>query len=968
MTKPKVGSYLNELDESQLEAVTSPPGPLLVLAGPGSGKTRILVARAAWLLENDLARPEEILAITFTNKAAEEVKERLRALLGEETSARLFAGTFHSFALKLLRRRHEEIGLPGDFAVLDEEGQDKAIALAIENLNFSLSAYPIYRVREYISHRKENLQAPDEPTGGDFAAVGMAKIATEYRNILEQQHLIDFDDILVRAIELLGKSRRIRTGLQARLKHILVDEFHDINRAQFELLLMLAPKGTDVAVVADEDQSIYSWRGADPGVISRFLRHYRPKVIELSRNYRSTEAILCAAQSLIGNSPDRMKTGSMKALAEGGAPIRVYLLKDEEEEVKVITRIVEGLHREGYDFGDIAVLYRTHRIAEGVEKALLHAGIPVQRIVPRPYQQSDVRPVHALLRLVAHPDAISLSETINFPQVILDDLTAARIGDLPVDGLGDSRRLTPLVFYNLKSFWEGISLLREKMEEGTEFVLGETLAWIRRRIPPWEEGEISGTEISSILGERSAKVEEASEVIRDALLGGYVPEVREGKGVGGAAAKALLTSAVPMFLERTGAGGKAISLPRMNALEAFAAIHSALVSTEKVGEGEFVVYDLETTGSDASRDQIVEIGAVKLRNRKEVGRFHSLVRPTRPISISAQAVHRIAWKDLKDAPPIEEVLPKFMDFIGNAPVVGHNIRGFDNLIIDRELWRMKGEGFNNPSVDTLSLARHLWPDEPSHSLERMLEKAGLGAEVPHRALEDALREASLFLFLWQELREKQVLLSLMPWLPLAVIGSEPDDLLLRWARRFHSASPEASKLGEWLQGLSPEEEWDAMPWLQKLTGSEEWSKLREFRLQEKDLWELWKRFSEAGGSGFSDFLDFVALQTDLERYDPAEDKVTMLTLHNAKGMEFRVVIIVGVEQGTLPVWRAVGDPEKVAEERRVLYVGMTRAKERLYMTALEERNGTKRSPSQFLSEIPDRFLKKWKSGGHLRGV
>jgi hypothetical protein len=436
--------------------------------------------------------------------------------------------------------------------------------------------------------------------------------------------------------------------------------------------------------------------------------------VELNRNYRSTETILYAAQSLIRNSPNRMKEGFMKALSEGGAPIRVYHLKTSDEEARVVTRIVKGLRDEGYRFGDIAILYRTHQIAEAVEHALLREGIPVQRVQPKPYWQSDLRPLYALLRLVAHPDALAANEAVNFPQVILDDLTAVRAGNLVSPEPAALEGFPPLTRYNLQMFWDGILRLREQAERGTEFVLGGMLAWVRERFPPWKESEVSGVSIGGILAEHNARVKDAAEMLAEAIRKSYIPKIRESEGIGGSAARALLKSALPAFLRGETGAGKAASLPPLNALEALTALHAALVSTEKVGEGEFVVYDVETTGNDPRRDQIVEIGAIKLRNRKEVGRFHSFVKPTRPISVAAQSVHHISWKELESAPSIQEVLPRFLKFVGGAPVVGHNIREFDNAILDRELWKMQNRGFNHPSVDTLALARHLWPEEPSH--------------------------------------------------------------------------------------------------------------------------------------------------------------------------------------------------------------------------------------------------------------
>ncbi len=328
---------LQNLNQEQREAATAPPGPLLVLAGPGSGKTRILVSRAAWLVDSGLARPREILAITFTNKAAEEMRDRLREMLGDG-SAEMFIGTFHAFSLRLLRKYRRAAGLPADFAVLDEEGQRAFVRRATEDLNYSLEIYPPYEIISFASGRKEHLQAPDYLTSedaGDPLAKQKAEIARRYQEMLESQHLLDFDDLIVRAVRLLREKPEVRAEVQSHFRHILADEFHDINPAQYELLRSLAGPGWDIAVVADDDQSIYGWRGADIGLIGRFRAEYKPRVIEFRQNYRSTPTILYAAQELIRHNRRRHRRSFMRTEKSGGHPVHHYVVKDEAAEARL---------------------------------------------------------------------------------------------------------------------------------------------------------------------------------------------------------------------------------------------------------------------------------------------------------------------------------------------------------------------------------------------------------------------------------------------------------------------------------------------------------------------------------------------------------------------------------------------------------------------------------------------------------
>ncbi len=945
---------LRNLNQEQREAATAPPGPMLVLAGPGSGKTRILVSRAAWLVGSGLARPREILAITFTNKAAEEMRERLRNMLGDG-SAEMFIGTFHAFSLRLLRRYRKAAGLPADFAVLDDVGQRAFVRRAVEELNYSLEIYPPYDVIAFASSRKERLQAPDylaPEDAEDPLAKQKAEVTRRYQGMLEAQHLLDFDDLIVRAVKLLREKPDIRAEVQEHFRHILADEFHDINPAQYELLRSLAGPGWDIAVVADDDQSIYGWRGADIGLIGRFRKEYKPRVIEFRRNYRSTPTILYAAQELIRHNPGRHRRSFMHTEKTGSHPVHHYVVRDEVAEARVVGALIRKLH-ETYRYGDIAILYRTHRLADALEQALLHAGIPVQRVQPEPVWRADLQPIRELLGILIHPNPVAVLEAANFPQVVLDELTQARLFGANLSSPDAAEGLRPLTRYTLRRFWDGVSALREHVDEGPEVVLPMAFDWLRKRLPPWtpEEG-LPKMEISPL-------AQEAAEILTEASEEGYPVRIPAGPSLAGEATKAILRSTAPILRVSVSRDEGAL-LPTLSPVQALLAVKEALISTDKVGEGEFVVYDLETTGSDPRRDEIVEIGAIRLRNRHEVERFHTLVRPKRSISRGAMAVHGIGWKMLRDAPSIEEVLPKFLDFVGDAPVVGHNVREFDHRILDRVAGKLLGRGFHPPTVDTLLLAKHVWPGEPSYALERLLGKIGVREPVRHRALDDVRQEGALFFHLWHAMRGKQAWLALAPWLPLALVGSEEEDAVLAaGASRVRRRGAQAPAVDAWIENLPPEDQWAV---LALGRGSEEIPDPMDaaLRAQEDALMELWRRFHEGEpeDESLQAFLDYLYLQTDLDRYDPGADKVTMMTLHNAKGTEFPVVIITGFEQGNLPIWRAVGNEKEVAEERRVFYVGMTRAKERLYLVSTSVRqDGRERTPSQFLQEIPEKYMR-----------
>ncbi|HET7011784.1 MAG TPA: UvrD-helicase domain-containing protein, partial [Anaerolineales bacterium] len=301
---------LDNLNPQQREAVTVPPGPALVLAGPGSGKTRVLTHRAAWIVKHLGAPPRSLLAVTFTNKAAREMQSRLETLLGGRGPGVLPAvGTFHAACARLLRREADRLPVTRDFVIFDESDQDSLMRQALKDLNLDPRQNPPGRLRAAISSAKNELvSSADYPTGS-FSADIIQRAYVRYDQLLRENNALDFDDLLVWAVRLLREHDEVRDGFRRQYEHLLVDEFQDTNTAQYDLLrLMAVPERPDLFVVGDPDQSIYRWRGADYRNVQRFQKDFPDhRLILLEQNYRSTQRILDAAMAVIDRHPDRQK-------------------------------------------------------------------------------------------------------------------------------------------------------------------------------------------------------------------------------------------------------------------------------------------------------------------------------------------------------------------------------------------------------------------------------------------------------------------------------------------------------------------------------------------------------------------------------------------------------------------------------------------------------------------------------------
>jgi len=430
---------LRNLSPEQREAVTTTEGPVLVVAGAGSGKTRVLTHRIANLIARGIP-PSRILAITFTNKAAREMKERSIALVGE-TAREVWISTFHSFAARILRMGGEAIGLPQNFTILDTDDVRSLLRAILEELNLDPKREDPRRYAAEISRLKNEGTSPEDylkrfdPTRPWERL--LAQIYLRYEERKAQTGSLDFDDLLLRAVELFEHEAGSR--LATRFRYIHVDEYQDTNPMQYRLLRALTREHANLFVVGDADQSIYAWRGADPRIFLSFAEDFPgAKVITLERNYRSTQKILDAANALIRHNPGRPPK-DLWTENSGGEPVRVLFAGNQNEEAEAVVERIGALTREGYALGDIAVLYRTNGQSRVVEEALLSAGIPY-RIVGglRFYERKEIKDVLAYLRLIANPvDDLSFLRVVNEPRRGIGESTLARLRDF-ADSMGSS--------------------------------------------------------------------------------------------------------------------------------------------------------------------------------------------------------------------------------------------------------------------------------------------------------------------------------------------------------------------------------------------------------------------------------------------------------------------------------------------------------------------------------------------------
>ena len=399
-----VSNILNELNDRQRDAVTSEAPSLLVLAGAGSGKTRVLVHRVAWIVEAMQSNPNSVMAVTFTNKAANEMKSRIQELL-QSPLADLWCGTFHGLAHRTLKRFYKEANLISTFTVLDAEDQLRVIKRICKDNNLEESSWPAKQIQWQINSWKDAGKRPKNVDDSkDFYAETVKKIYSQYDEICKKDSLVDFAELLLKSYELLKSNKKVRDFFHRRFRHILIDEFQDTNVIQYAWLNEVASKEASITAVGDDDQSIYGWRGAKVGHLEDFkTKHKHNETIRLEQNYRSTSIILNAANALIENNQARLGKNLWTESNEG-EQITLYQAFNEQDEARFVAEIIKSWMDGGELFSDSAVIYRSNAQSRAIEEALLRANIPY-RIYGglRFYDRLEIKNAISYLRIIFNP-------------------------------------------------------------------------------------------------------------------------------------------------------------------------------------------------------------------------------------------------------------------------------------------------------------------------------------------------------------------------------------------------------------------------------------------------------------------------------------------------------------------------------------------------------------------------------------
>ena len=435
----QIDVLLERLNPPQREAVTHADGPLLIFAGAGSGKTRVLTARIAYLIASKRVWPDRLLAVTFTNKAAREMRSRVETLVGEPAQ-RMWVGTFHSTAVRILRREADRLGIPSSFVIFDEDDTRAALKRVLDELRLDPKRYPVGALSQGISQAKSELKRPDDIPNRSYADEVLRRVYDTYQEVLRRSGGLDFDDLIMKLVELYSTDEEALAKWRDRFRHVLVDEYQDTNHAQYVLVNLLGQEHRNVVVVGDDDQSIYRFRGADVRNILDFRKDYPDaEVVRLEQNYRSSQAILDAAYSVISRNPERAEKRLWTSRA-GGEKVCATQAYNEVEEAEFVADEIERLRKtEGRKHADFAILYRTNAQSRAFEDVLARRRIPYRLVGGiRFWERREVKDLVAYLRFAFNPrDALSFSRIVSVPPRKIGNVTVEAISSFARDSEAD---------------------------------------------------------------------------------------------------------------------------------------------------------------------------------------------------------------------------------------------------------------------------------------------------------------------------------------------------------------------------------------------------------------------------------------------------------------------------------------------------------------------------------------------------
>jgi ATP-dependent DNA helicase UvrD/PcrA len=973
----------------QREAIEAPLGPVLVLAGPGAGKTFCLIERIRYLVEQKAFDPARICAVTFTNKAAGEIATRLSGALGDLASV-VTRSTIHALCVQLLRRHGEAVGVPHGFGIADEEYQLQVLRRA----GFRKEAR--WPLMHFSRHRVQGVPLDD----------WLGELYQRYREILASRELLDFDDLVLNTEVLLRTREEVAIEIAGQWDYLLVDEFQDLNKAQYAVLKRLAWGHRNCFAVGDDEQSIYAWAGADLKVLHDFTNDFGiTRQIVLDENRRCSRQIFEPARRLVEHNPPLWKK-ELRATRDAPWPVAVHGFPDEEVEAAwVLADLQADRDRYRLAWGDYALLYRRHEIGDALEAALVQAGIPCQLAQGRALADDPVvQYLLAALRVIAAPaDPIPAEQfaRVVLPRPLYGTLRAdadregmeflawlRRFGKTTGQRDEDGRKVRRCLYAlaNLPAMADRHLTLGGLVEE----LLAQRVGEYRTVLEEHADSISDPAESPGIreLADRLARARHGRLTVWLPRLGGA--EI----GIAGLLRNAGVTTveyldpgAAPrpddVLLERSSGSslptprstgpaseapaGRPVSPPRP--LDVYKALQLVRSREVRSGFADFVAVDIETNGLEVEAAEAVELAAVKVRNGAIVGEFQRLIRPLRPVSAGSALVHGYTDADLQDAPPFAEVWTAFRAFAGGDVLVAHNGHGFDFPILTR-LSRGHPAGNRFALYDTLPLARTLHPG--SRKLADLARRFGIETGRAHHALDDARTLAQVFPALEREKlarARKTSYVSLLDHLAIGLALSDPASL--GEEERLFLNLGQVFALGRYSQCLGFYDAERSLPGaagtpdieqlIERLGGRRLMEKLRREKSAEDRYpaaMARLRRLIDSVGPGtlaeqLGRFLEQVALSQSRGGPEVDRHRVNLLTLHSTKGLEFSRVYVVGVEDAQLPGSPAGKEPstQEIEEGRRLLYVGMTRAKDRLVLTRTAERKGLPAGGGRFLQEM-----------------
>ena len=950
---------------SQRAAIEAAPGPALVLAGPGAGKTFCLIERIRYLIEQLEIDPTRICAFTFTNKAAEEIASRLARRVGSRAEG-VKRRTIHAFCAELLREYGAHVNLTSGFGIADEEYQRTVLRRLVggkQPHRKILTRFSVHRLR------------------GDRLYPDDARLFARYEEFLAKRNVVDFDTLVVKAAELLEQTT-VAHEIRNRWRVILVDEFQDLNPVQYRIIHALARGHRHVFAVGDDEQSIYAWAGADPRAFTNFLNDFGlTSPIYLEENRRCPRHIFELARRFVGqNAP--IFENRKAPLANRTSPHEVtafHFDSDDAELAWVVNDIVRDRAENAHSLGEIAVLYRKHEIGDELEAALINAGIPCRLAHGRALSEERVIAyVLAALQVIARPGDDVIREKFfvaTLPPALLDHArTRARSHKRPLAReLAEMRDRLPRGDANRK--WISLALARlrnlsalERAHASLDALVADLLSQNVRPRSPLEEhhDELSDpAEHMEVmrLAERLRMARGCDRWVNLPRLGGV--EI----ALGALLSQIGVTSRVTTGPTSDGEAMSPNDAPVLGlVLATFKAAQLLEIGSASDAFRDFTAVDIETTAKDVATADVVEIAAVRVRDGRIVEVLNSLVKPDGQIPAAAVDVHGIREADVTMAPPFADIWPKVAAFCGEDIVVAHNGYAFDFRILDRKV-RALGKRFDLCTYDSLPLARDLF--RTSRKLPELARVLGVETGQSHRALDDARTLARVFLELGalrSQRARKTALANLLDLVGLglalcdkASLGGEA--LLFRDFCVPYALGRYSSCLEVYERERGTDE---TLPGVDEVIEALGGTKLMVRIRTEKTALERYpstmlrlRRLIEHVEPGplqsqILTFLERVTLSARSEGVDVDRERVNLLTLHSTKGLEFSRVYVVGVEDAQMPGRPPSGEatPQAELEEaRRLLYVGMTRAKDRLVLSRAAVRRGNQTGGYRFLDEM-----------------